>query len=79
MKASTNQTENAIDRGTRATHDTEPAQSKPKTRSGFEGRFCAVLITVIFAIAAIASVALTHLSASLIPIDLLHSAFSDLR
>ena len=78
MKVSTNQTRNAIDGGTWATRNIRPAKAKPITRFGFERRFCGVLIALIFAIVAIASVVLTHLSASLVPPDLLSIAFSDL-
>jgi hypothetical protein len=78
MKISTNQTGNAIDRGPWATRNITPAKAKPITRSSFEGRFCGVLIALIFAIVAIASAALTHLSASLVPPDLVHIAFNDL-
>ena len=74
-----NQTRNAIDQGTWATRDITPAKAKSMIGSGFERRFCGVLIALIFAIAAIASVVLTHLSASVVPPDLLSVAFSDLR
>jgi hypothetical protein len=77
MKVSTNQTRNAFDRGTWPTHDIRRATTAPMTRSGFERRFCGVLIALIFAIVAIASVVLTHLSASLLPPGLLRLAFSD--
>jgi len=79
MKVSTNQTGNVIDRRTWAIRDTEPAKAKSITRSGFERRFCGVLIALIFAIVAIASVVLTHLSASLVPPDVFQIAFSDLQ
>jgi len=78
MKISTNQTGNAIDLGKWATHNIRVAKGKPSTRSGFERRFCGVLIALIFAIGAIASIVLTHLSASLVPHDLLRISFSDL-
>ena len=77
MKVSTNQTGNAIDRGRWTIRIIIPAKAKPVTRSGFETRFCAVLIGLIFAIVAMVSVALTHLSATVVPPDLLRIAFSD--
>ena len=79
MKGSTNQRGNVIDRRTWATRDTGPAKAKSITSSGFERRFCGVLIALIFAIVAVASVVLTHLSALLVPHDLLRIAFSDLQ
>jgi hypothetical protein len=54
-----------------------PAKARPIDRPGFERRFCGVLIALIFGIVAMASVALTHQAATLIPPDLLHIAFSD--
>jgi hypothetical protein len=77
MKVSTNQTGNAIDQRTWETRDIRRTMATPITRSGFERRFCGVLIALIFAIVAIASVVLIHLSASLIPPDLPNIAFSD--
>ena len=77
MKVSTNQTRNAFDRGTWPTHDIRRATTAPMTRSGFERRFCGVLIALIFVIIAIASVVLIPLSASLVPHDLLRIAFND--
>lgn len=78
MKVSTIQTRNAIDGGTWPTRNTRPAKAKPITRFGFEQRFCGVLIALIFALVAVVSVVLTHLSASLVPSNLLSIAFSDL-
>jgi hypothetical protein len=72
MKVSTNLTGK-----TWAKRDIRPWKATPIMRSDFERRFCGVLIALIFAIVAMASVALTHLSASLVPPDLLHIAFSD--
>jgi hypothetical protein len=79
MEVLTNQTGNTIDRGTWATRDIRPAKAKPITRSGFERRFCGVLIALIFAIVAMASIILTtHLSASPVHPDLPRLVFSDL-
>jgi len=78
MKVSTNQTGKAIDRGTWAIRSIRPAKAKPITRSSFERSFCGVLIALILAIVATVSVVLTHLSASLVPPDLLRIAFTDL-
>ena len=66
MKATTNQTGKTIDRGTRATRDIKPAQAKPITRSGFERRFCGVLIALIFATVVTVSVVLTDLPGRLV-------------
>jgi hypothetical protein len=77
MKVSTNQTGNAINQGTWVTRDIGAANAKSTTRSGFERRFCGVLIAMIFVIIAIASVVLIPLSASLVPHDLLRIAFND--
>jgi len=62
MRVSTNQTGNAIDRGTWATRDIGPAKTKPMTRSGFERRFCGALLLLIVAIVVMVSAFLTHLS-----------------
>jgi hypothetical protein len=78
MKVSTNQTGNTIHQRTWATRDVGPAKTKPTTRSGFERRFCGALLLLIVAIVVMVSVFLTHLSASLVPHDLLCIAFSDL-
>ena len=82
MKVSTNHTGNAIDRGAWATRDISPAKAKSITESDPERRFWEVLIALLFAIiaaiAAIASVVLIHLSASLVPPELLRIAFNGL-
>jgi hypothetical protein len=66
MKVSTNQTGETIDRGSRATRDSKPAQAKPISRRRFEGRFCGVLIALIFSTVVVVSVVLTHLPGRLV-------------
>ena len=65
MKVSTNQTGNAIHRGTWVARDTGPAKARSITRSGFERKFCGVLLLLIVATIVMVSVFLAHLSSRL--------------
>jgi hypothetical protein len=65
MKVSTNQTGNAIARGTWATRNIRPARATPITRRRFEQRFCGALLLLIVATIVMVSIFLTHLSGRL--------------